>query len=83
MCFINSYHQKYRLQKYPYLVESLGLKSSDLQTSPLAAKLNGYVAGAATVAEFEKDSLCKNLNEKQYQYAKQCVIENQGSGLYC
>ncbi|XP_034933919.1 peptide methionine sulfoxide reductase [Chelonus insularis] len=77
------YHQKYRLQLHSFLVDSLGLTSSELRTSSLAARLNGYVAGAASIEQFENDPLCQSLNEKQYQYVKKHVIENQGNGLYC
>ncbi|XP_011299920.1 peptide methionine sulfoxide reductase [Fopius arisanus] len=78
------YHQKYRLRLHPWLLESLGITSDEvIKTSPLAAKLNGYVAGAATLEQFESDDLCQNLNEKQYQYLKECVIKTQGTGLYC
>ncbi|KAH0546462.1 peptide methionine sulfoxide reductase [Cotesia glomerata] len=77
------YHQKYRLQLHTYLVQSLGIATAaDLHT-PLATRLNGYVAGAGTLDQFEQDPVCKQLNEKQYDYIKKCLVENQGTGLYC
>ncbi|KAK0169885.1 hypothetical protein PV328_010519 [Microctonus aethiopoides] len=79
-----NYHQKYRLQSHSYLLESFGLMTPELiRTSPIAAKLNGYVSGAATLELFTRDTFNQNLNEKQYQYLKQCVIDMEGTGLYC
>lgn len=82
-CF--SYHQKYRLQSHPCLLKSIGPKTSEnLQTSTLAAKLNGYIAGASTLEEFQRDKLiAERLNEEEYHYLKDCLIKNQASGLYC
>lgn len=78
-----SYHQKYRLQLHTYLIEALSIATaSDLHT-PLATRLNGYVAGAGSLEQFDNDPICKTLNEKQYDYVKKCVIDNQGTGLYC
>ncbi|XP_043280936.1 peptide methionine sulfoxide reductase [Venturia canescens] len=78
------YHQKYRLQGHPWLVETIGLTSGEaLRTSPLASKLNGYIAGAGSIEQFEKDVANFNLSEKAIQYLRKCVVENQGAGLYC
>lgn len=54
-----------------------------LQTSFVAAKLNGYVAGVGGVKQFlaEADSL--GLNESQKEYVQHHVAENEGGGLYC
>jgi len=51
--------------------------------SPLAAKLNGYIAGAGTLEQFERELPNLGLNEKSVQYLTKYIIENQGSGLYC
>ncbi|XP_066581722.1 peptide methionine sulfoxide reductase-like isoform X2 [Prorops nasuta] len=78
------YHQKYRLQSHPWLLEVTGLTSAEvLISSPLAAKLNGYIAGAGTFEEFERDLPSLGLTEKAAQYLQKYVIENQGNGLYC
>ncbi|KAF7989571.1 hypothetical protein HCN44_008245 [Aphidius gifuensis] len=86
-CFhpAEDYHQKYRLQSHTWLLQSIGeITSENLQTSTLAAKLNSYIAGASTLEEFERDPMiAERLNEKQYQYLKDCLIKNQGNGLYC
>ncbi|XP_076668324.1 methionine sulfoxide reductase A isoform X2 [Andrena cerasifolii] len=79
-----NYHQKYRLRNHPWLMEATGLISDEvLRNSPLAAKLNGYIAGAGTLEQFEKDLPSLGLSEKAVQYLQKYVIENQGNGLYC
>ncbi|XP_011871037.1 PREDICTED: peptide methionine sulfoxide reductase isoform X1 [Vollenhovia emeryi] len=78
------YHQKYRLQNHPWLVETMGLTTPEiLCASPLAAKLNGYIAGAGTLEQFESELPGLGLNEKAVKYLRKYIIENQGSGLYC
>ncbi|XP_076636601.1 methionine sulfoxide reductase A isoform X2 [Colletes latitarsis] len=78
------YHQKYRLRNHPWLMETTGLVSDEiLRNSPLAAKLNGYIAGAGTFEQFEKDLPNLGLSEKAVQYLQKYVLENQGNGLYC
>lgn len=82
--FLCSYHQKYRLQSHPWLIETMGITTPEiLRTSPLAAKLNGYIAGAGTLEQFEKELPNLGLSEKTTQYLTKYIIENQGSGLYC
>lgn len=72
------------MQDHPWLLETLGLSSSEqLKTSPLAAKLNGYLAGAVTLEQFERDLPCLGLSEKVVQYVSKFVIEKQNTGLYC
>lgn len=81
---IFSYHQKYRLQNHPWLVETTGLTTGEiLRTSPLAAKLNGYIAGVGSLEQLEKDLLNFGLSDKAAQYIKKYLIKNQGTGLYC
>jgi len=46
------YHQKYRLQSHKALCETLGLNPGLLQTSHVAAKLNGYLVGVGGVNNF-------------------------------
>ncbi|XP_077273671.1 methionine sulfoxide reductase A isoform X3 [Temnothorax americanus] len=78
------YHQKYRLQNHPWLIETSGLTTPEiLCTSTLAAKLNGYIAGAGTIDQFERELPNLGLTEKSAQYITKYIIENQGSGLYC
>ena len=81
---VYSYHQKYRLQDHPWLLETLGLTSSELiRISPLAAKLNGYLAGAVTYEQFQRDLPSLGLSDKVAQYVEKFVIEKQNTGLYC
>lgn len=78
------YHQKYRLQAHPWLLETLRLKKNeDLLNSPLAAKLNGYLAGAVSSSQFERELPSLGLSEDAAQYVRRYVVENQGNGLYC
>ncbi|XP_035721565.1 peptide methionine sulfoxide reductase-like isoform X2 [Vespa mandarinia] len=78
------YHQKYRLQNHPWLIETTGLTTGEiLRTSPLAAKLNGYIAGVGSLEQLEKDLPNFGLSDKAAQYIKKYLIKNQGTGLYC
>jgi len=77
------YHQKYRLQSHKALCETLGLNPGLLQTSHVAAKLNGYLVGVGGVKQFlaEADSL--GLNDSQKEYVRHHVETNEGGGLFC
>ncbi|XP_051169454.1 peptide methionine sulfoxide reductase isoform X1 [Leptopilina boulardi] len=78
------YHQKYRLQDHPWLLETLGITNSELlRTSPIAAKLNGYLAGAVSYEQFKEDLPRLGFSEKVVEYVSKIVIEKQNSGLYC
>ncbi|XP_014479393.1 PREDICTED: peptide methionine sulfoxide reductase isoform X2 [Dinoponera quadriceps] len=79
-----NYHQKYRLQQHPWLLEETGLTTPEaLRTSPLAAKLNGYIAGANSLEQFQAELPHLKLSEKAAQYVTKYFVENQGKGLYC
>ncbi|XP_041986899.1 peptide methionine sulfoxide reductase isoform X2 [Aricia agestis] len=77
------YHQKYRLQGHKDLCRSLGLDSGKLQTSHLAARLNGYLVGVGGIAQFEKEVASLGLNEKQAEYVRREIVRNEGGGLAC
>ncbi|XP_076259498.1 methionine sulfoxide reductase A isoform X4 [Rhynchophorus ferrugineus] len=77
------YHQKYRLQKHGWIAEELNLTPELLQTSEVAAKLNGYIAGVGTVEEFEKDVKRLAIPEKIASFVKIQLLENMGGTLYC
>lgn len=77
------YHQKYRLQQYSWIVEELGLSPEQLQTSQVAAKLNGYIAGVGTTENFEKDVQQLGIPEKIAGYVKIQLLANYGGSLYC
>ncbi|XP_050675264.1 peptide methionine sulfoxide reductase isoform X1 [Leptidea sinapis] len=77
------YHQKYRLQGHKDLCRSLGLDSKKLQTSHLAARLNGYLVGLGGKAQFEQDVVRLGLTEKQAEYVRREMERNEGGGLAC
>ncbi|XP_063623562.1 peptide methionine sulfoxide reductase [Cydia splendana] len=77
------YHQKYRLQGHKDLCRSLGLDSGKLQTSHLAARLNGYLVGVGGKAQFEAELPQLGLNEKQAEYVRTEIERNEGGGLAC
>lgn len=77
------YHQKYRLQGHKDLCRSLGLDSSKLQTSHLAARLNGYLVGVGGMTQFEKEVSRLGLSEKQAEYVRRELERNEGGGLAC
>lgn len=77
------YHQKHRLQKFKWIVEELNLTSEQLQTSQVAAKLNGYLAGVGTIEAFEKDVKKLAIPEKIASFVKKEYLDNEGGSLYC
>ncbi|XP_059607549.1 peptide methionine sulfoxide reductase [Phlebotomus argentipes] len=77
------YHQKYRLQSHKELSKSLGMDSRLLQTSHIAARLNGYLVGVGGVAQFDKEVGNLGLTEDQQEYVRKFVEENEGGGLFC
>lgn len=79
-----SYHQKYRLQaQHKALYETLGMNAELLQTSYVAAKLNGYVVGVGGVKQFDAEADSLGLNESQKAYVRHHVEQNEGGGLFC
>ncbi|XP_037904575.1 peptide methionine sulfoxide reductase isoform X2 [Hermetia illucens] len=77
------YHQKYRLQSHKDLAESLGMTPELLQTSYVAAKLNGYLVGVGGVEQFQKEADNFGLTPSQKEYVRHHVEENEGGGLFC
>ncbi|XP_061714983.1 peptide methionine sulfoxide reductase [Cydia pomonella] len=77
------YHQKYRLQGHKDLCRSLGLDSAKLQSSHLAARLNGYLVGVGGAAQFEAERPRLGLSEQQAQYVRAELQRNEGGGLAC
>ncbi|KAI5637123.1 peptide methionine sulfoxide reductase domain-containing protein [Phthorimaea operculella] len=77
------YHQKYRLQGHKDLCRSLGLDSAKLQTSHLAARLNGYLVGVGGMAQFDQEVGKLGLSEKQAEYVRREIERNEGGGLAC
>lgn len=81
--FLLSYHQKYRLQQHPWLCKELDLTPELLQTSHIAARLNGYLAGVGKVEDFDKDVVDLGLSDKAASFVRQQLLENAGGSLYC
>lgn len=81
--FTSSYHQKYRLQGHKDLAQSLGLNSKLLQTSHVAARLNGYLVGVGGVKQFEKEANSLGLTPDQIKYVETYCRKHEGSGLFC
>lgn len=81
--FYCSYHQKYRLQSHKDLAETLGMNAELLQTSHVAAKLNGYLVGVGGVKQFSAEADSLGLNDSQKEYVRHHVEKNEGGGLFC
>ena len=52
--YVHSYHQKYLLRGHSILLNSLALTPSDLITSHVASRLNGYMGGHGSLEQFEE-----------------------------
>jgi len=78
------YHQKYRLQQHPSLMEAVGLiPGNKLKSSHLAARLNGYVVGRGGLAQFDAEVSRLGLDEKTADYIHKLVVKYEGHGLFC
>lgn len=77
------YHQKYRLQKHSWILEELNLTPEQLQTSTIAAKLNGYIAGVGKRQDMEEDFKLLGIPEKIASFVRIQYTENEGGNLYC
>lgn len=80
---IFSYHQKFRLQAHNEFVKSLHLNNELLLTSYVAAKLNGYLAGAGNIEQFNKEASEFGLTQSQLDYVTKYINKNSGTGLFC
>jgi len=77
------YHQKYRLQGHKSLAKELELNSQLLQTSHVAARLNGYLVGVGGLKQFDEEVTSLGLTPKQIEYVRRYVEQNEGGGLTC
>lgn len=71
------------MQSHKDLVETLGMNAELLQTSHVAAKLNGYLVGVGGVKQFLSEADSLGLNDSQKEYVRHYVEENEGGGLFC
>lgn len=78
-----AYHQKYRLQGHKDLAASLNLNPQLLQSSYVATKLNGYLAGVGGIEQFKSEVDTMGLTPTQRQYCNYHIEQNEGQGLYC
>lgn len=78
-----SYHQKFRLQAHKDLAKQLGLNSDLLQTSFVAAKLNGYLVGVGGRKQFDKEAHEFGLTQPQLDYIRRYIEKTEGAGLFC
>uniref|UniRef100_A0A6M2DKC4 peptide-methionine (S)-S-oxide reductase n=1 Tax=Xenopsylla cheopis TaxID=163159 RepID=A0A6M2DKC4_XENCH len=78
------YHQKYRLQGHSEFMLSLGLKPGEmLQTSHLAARLNGYLVGQGGENQFLMEAESLGLNKEEQNYVLKYLKKYEGGGLFC
>lgn len=83
--FATSYHQKYRLQQHTDLLRGLGFKKDDemLKTSHVAARVNGYLVGQASLKQFEDEAPKLGFNAETTGYIREYVVKYQGRGMTC
>lgn len=81
--FYYSYHQKYYLQSHKDLAKTLNLDEKLLQSSHVAARLNGYLVGVGGIKQFLDESNALGLNSAQHDYVRHYCEENEGGNLYC
>ena len=77
-----SYHQKYLLQQHPFLMNALDIEPGDeLNNSHVATRLNGYVGGYGTLADFENELPSLNLEDKVADYVRRAMAK--GNRVAC
>ena len=52
-----------------------------LQTSHLAARLNGYLVGVGGMEQFNEETPALGLTENEIDYVKRYLIEHEGTFL--
>lgn len=76
-CNVNvffSYHQKYLLQRHPHLVTALDVDpGEDLIKNHVAARINGYIGGFGSVANFDKEWKTWGITEQMAEYIREVV----------
>ena len=67
---MDSYHQKYMLQRHPRLCSMLDIDPSgdELMTSHELTRLNGYLGGCGTANGFAKERLGLDISDKCAEY---------------
>lgn len=62
------YHQKYLLRQHPLLLQSLNMTDSELISSHVATRLNGYVNRYESADHFKKEAPVLGLSSDQIAY---------------
>ena len=80
--FYNSYHQKYLLQQHPWVMNVLDIEPGpELNNSHIATRLNGYIGGYGTLADFEAELPRLQLDDKLADYIRRAM--KNGSRVNC
>ena len=65
-------------------MEAVGLvPGNKLNSSHLAARLNGYVVGSGGLAQFDAEVSRLGLDEETADYVRKLVVKYEGQGLFC
>jgi len=75
------YHQKFMLRKHKSLINSFRLSDKQLIKSHIAARVNGYIAGFATVQAFNDEVKTWGITEDQAKYILDQMKSTNGG--YC
>ncbi|XP_046441812.1 peptide methionine sulfoxide reductase-like isoform X1 [Daphnia pulex] len=76
------YHQKYLLQQHPWLMNALDISPGpELNNSNIATRLNGYIGGYGTLANFEAELPNLHLDDKMADYIRRAM--QKGSRVNC
>lgn len=67
------YHQKYRLRAHTYMEDSLKLSESQMKSSHVSARLNGWLSGYGSLEQFEKEKDSLGLDMKQIEYMRRAI----------
>ncbi|RXG57161.1 Peptide methionine sulfoxide reductase [Armadillidium vulgare] len=69
------YHQKYLLQRHPFLCNALDIATGEeFMNSHVAARINGYIGGYGTVPAFDKEWSHWGITEKMAEYIRKQLI---------
>jgi len=77
------YHQKWYLRKHDILLNALQLSEAELRESPVATRLNGYVAGKGSYDQLMAEIDSFALSEEPKGYVANLVKNRKGKGFFC
>lgn len=67
------YHQKYALRRHTKLLSALNLSDKQIIDEPIAARLNGFLNGYGSLAQFEREVGNMNLKESLVEYLRHAI----------